>query len=126
MRGPDATAIDTQANGRPRLAFSEPSTGSITTRTDPAVAPPSATPRRAPPRPPTSGTPERLELGEDRVLGRLVDGQRHVAALALPLGTDRSAVLASAAHGRRAPACGRAAAEAPSQSASGSGIRGVS
>ena len=29
IREPEATAIDTQANGRPRLAFSEPSTGSI-------------------------------------------------------------------------------------------------
>ena len=37
MRGPEAIAIETHAKGSPRLAFREPSTGSMTMRTSPAA-----------------------------------------------------------------------------------------
>ena len=60
MRGPEAIAMDTHANGRPRLALSEPSTG---IDHDPHLA--AATDARTSPRSSetaTSGTPERLDL----------------------------------------------------------------
>ena len=99
MRVPAATAIDTQANGRPRLALTEPSTGSITTRRtaraaelDLAALLRDRAQRHAQP----------LELGEHRVLRRLVDRERRVAALALavgdrPLGRGRHRATAARA-----------------------------
>ena len=65
-------------NGRPRLAFSEPSIGSITTRVGP---PPLIATLAALLGDRGQRQAERLELGEDRVLRRAVD---HVASCRRP------------------------------------------
>ena len=74
IASPSATAIETEKNGMPRFAFSEPSIGSITTR------------QRPPPTSPISSETIRVaEAGEPRdddALSRLVDRRRLVAALA--------------------------------------------
>ena len=79
--GPSATATDTEKNGMPRFAFTDPSIGSTTTR----IVPPPLTSRT----PASSDTTREAELldraqpVEDALLGARVDRRRLVAALAL-------------------------------------------
>ena len=82
---PSATAIEIEWCGRPRLALTEPSSGSITTSV--SVPPKSTVPALLA----DGGEAQALvvqpgELVEHRVLGRGVDHQRAVAAL--PAGPD--------------------------------------
>ena len=106
--------------GSVRRALSEPSIGSITTRSGAEPSPNTTSPRsseiavkRA------AGLVQRLELGEDDLLGLAVDHQRAVAALADARRT-RSGPR-SRGCGRRAPACAATIRrQAPSQASAGS------
>ena len=79
--GPSATASESEKNGMPRFALTEPSIGSTTTRTAPP-APNDRTPSSS--ETSMKSGSERLEPRDDGVLGRRVDRRRVVAALARP------------------------------------------
>ena len=79
--GPSATASESEKNGIPRLAFTEPSIGSTTTRIGAARA---EGPLAELLRDEHEVRVERLEPGDDGILGGRVDRGRVVAALALP------------------------------------------
>ena len=96
--GPSASAIDTACGANPRLAFREPSIGSITTRTGRTaaaeldLAPLLGDRREARP----AGVQPR-ELGEDQILRGLIDHKRPVAALAEA--DDRGAIAGGGKRG---------------------------
>ena len=82
--GPSATAIETACGARPRLAFIDPSIGSITTRTPVRRR---SRPRRAPRRCAVKRAPAACRTSSSakiRSSASLVDHQRAVAALAAP------------------------------------------
>ena len=121
--GPSATASESEKYGIPRLALTEPSTGSTTTRT----GPPSPKPRS----PSSSETSvksqlERLEPTDDRVLAGGVDRRRVVAALARRGGPARARDGSAARRGsprRRRRTRGRARASRVTARAGGRGVR---
>ena len=91
---PSATAIESEKNGMPRFALSEPSIGSMTTRHAPAaeLADLLGDDRRVEP----------VEAREDHALGGGVDRRRVVAALALRRARARARRASAARRARRA------------------------
>ena len=81
IAGPSATASESEKNGIPRLAFTEPSIGSTIDAHRPARAEGALAELL---RDEQEIRLERLEPGDHRVLGRCVDRRRVVAALTAP------------------------------------------
>ena len=96
MRDPEAIAIDTQANGRPRFALTEPSTGSITTRAS-AEPPPIATSPRSSDTA-VSGTPN-ASSSRKIASSAALSTRGRVAALALAVGDRALGGAGQRAHG---------------------------
>ena len=88
--GPSATAIESAKKGIPRLAFTEPSTGSTTTQRRAAVAEAALAELLGDERERLPARMQPLQPLDDLALGRLVDGGGVVAADTGP--EDRLAV----------------------------------